>query len=416
MLSLYKDILYHITNYCDEFTKYFLMQTCTHMAKLIYAYDINIFIIESYSILNDAPSIYKWFADNNRIVHISPITAFTAAISKKKNDLINSIHKKYEDVFEIDDKLLVTMAIKHHNNEYIDKVLPYINNNYKFIKCCVKYSNMYAYSKLQSLKYLMPTESIIEIAIDNNDINMLTVIKPEGACVCYLSPCNKTIVSWCKNTCARHYDIDTILQKINDSDHQYIYDIITRGPDHHYMYEIHQLLHNICVEYIKTDDLSSLEFMLSITIESPKYTKTAIKYDRIDILRYLYSLNYIYLADLSVAIKHGNMQIINFMYPQYAMIANVSSNHITKQNYKVIDQMMNLFQDPLIVDKIDDLDMVSHLIDIGCDWTSEILYNAMYNGNWRLFKYAYNNGCPTDCTIKKIYDHILSTFGPNICD
>jgi len=110
------------------------------------------------------------------------------------------------------------------------------------------------------------------------------------------------------------------------------------------------------------------------------------------------------------------MQIIDCMYPQYIMTSDVSADYITKENYEVINQMIDFFEDPLIIDKCDDLDMISHLIEIGCDWTDEILYNALYDGNWSVFKYAYNNGCPSTDAIDDIYDKILSKFGPNICE
>jgi len=89
-----------------------------------------------------------------------------------------------------------------------------------------------------------------------------------------------------------------ISRKINDRDSRYIRDIINNCLDSIHRYEVNSLLSNICVEYIKTDNIEGLEFMLNFNIASPKYTKIAIIHDKIDTLKYLYDMNHIYLADI----------------------------------------------------------------------------------------------------------------------
>lgn len=407
MLSLNKDSIHYIVSYCDDFSAYFLMQTCTSIARIIRTYDINVLGIEAYSILNDAPNILDWFGDMKIHTHHSASSAIIAAISKHKNTLADALLKKYEDL-DIDVTGALYAAIRYHNDDYLDSMSQYLENNYKILDHAVKYSNVYAYHKLQAIIKIDLFDSILMTAINNNDVNMLRIIVPKDKCICYLCPFNDTIRSLCEESEISHHDINLMCNIINNEDKKYMSRIIRANNSDR---AIWTLLDNICIKYIKDDNIKCVKFILNFRTHATKYTEAAIKYDRFDILKYLYSINCCSRTDMYVAFDQPNIEITRWILSQYPEIVVPKLN---RYNYERVCQLVDLTNSYLL-DSCVDLHIIKYVRKCGSLWTDDMLYNAICYDNWHVFKYAYNNGCPSNNYLDEVYETVLTRFGPKFC-
>lgn len=425
MDSLPKDIIRYLAKFCDEFTRYFLMQTCKKCASSINFYNVNIFGIYEYSVSVKNRLVYRWFALSKMVVdnNESYIHTLCLAIMNNQTKMFNYlfpiiVEKK---LFEIS---IAITAIEYHKHNVLKRIfaafgdISYIGFAYN----AIRYSNIVAFKMAFSkIKDKLPPNQI-KLAAKKGLFDILDIIasRYDIGCICDMSRADLKIAEWCKKSSPtkQHPDIaslyDIVKNGIGVSPYIDALSTITERCD------IRRILSKIIIRC----NFVNVHLIKQLKLNCFRISYSAAKRNRIDILQYLSDIRRLSATNaLDGAIKGGNIETIKWIYNHGGKID--ANTKVRALRFGRCDVFYWLFSvDPTHNDEgalyinaciIGDIEVLKYLRQIGCTWYGKY-YNILYRHNhWNTYKLAIAEGFEMDDNRQLLYSRVASKFGPQFC-
>lgn len=435
LVSLYDDIIKYMINYCDEFSIYFLMQTCRRFARIINYYDINILGIRQYSITSKNNNINRWFSDAQMTINNKNI--LNACINLAINNGIPLFNKLITRAnHDFSGSYMVT-AIKHHR----DKILTVLLTNFgipnlllakRLITTAMTVNNAPALSIILDLyqpKFLkrLLSDKIVGIATDNLSFDILDTLKHRSAikCICHLTNEDLKIASWCAShdKAIEHPNMKVLFDAIGNCDASKFEDY-TLGLIKQFGDAITFAINKISARYIKNNDIERLKITFRFNIDCDMISDAAIGCDNMEILKYLRANDKLDTRSIMrSAIKRDNIEILRWIYDIDPNAMSRSVNiAISYGKLDIFEWINNTFPGKYHTNNLchiasihNDISTLKYLRQHGYEWNHKIINAALINNNWRMLKWAINNGCPRSVINNMKYEAVAAKFGPRFC-
>jgi len=424
MNNLYDDIILYICSHCDNISKYFMMQLNKRFARVINHYDINILAIKQYCILHDANGVYDWFVDaqmvNKCVTNQFAIDkCIQAAIMTRNNREITALGVQKLTLEQI------KYAIKCGNNDIVYQMASYYLDNWNTasVSHIIESNNAEIMKVLLQQYDVLVTSSMLNSAATKPDI--MNVFKPYvDHCVCYLFTKNPNIIGWCKSNSnvSSHDDFTDLHNAIQSGDNNMMMSVMPRYSDN-----IGMIL-PVMLSYIESNNFDKFKLMLNFIPAHAVVINNIIKYDRIEMLKYIINTTQttINIVNVENTFKYGSIDLIKFLYDSKLIRSDIIRTLSVMHDRLYLLDWINSVDDSGTYYSTSDgynmccfaaltgkLELLKELRVRNYEWSSKVIDIAYARCDWRMLKWAYNNGCIPTMYARLMIKKIKDDFGNN---